>query len=150
MQAAILQDESGEIRATFWDRWNTDLRNFEGEEVTIVSGRDAKDKFAGITTDEYKGKRQLNVSKHATFASQDGEAPPDETNVVNEHPTGSPEPITSRRFVSEETKRASIEKQVALKAAVEFVVGAGFNEKGVVVKYADEFYQFLHGEPEVI
>ena len=153
MQAAILLDETGEIRATFWDRFNTDLRNFEGETVTIVSGKDAKGKFAGVLTDDYKGTRQLRISKEAKFESPDGEEPVHEDTQYqpsdSEHPSKLHPDGQTRRFVSEETKRESIEKQVALREAVLFshVVAAKVED---VVTNAELFYTFLHGQPEVI
>ena len=69
IQAAMIKDETGELRATFWNRFNTDLRNMEGEELTIASGRNKKDQFSGILTEDYKGKRQLKISEDATFGS---------------------------------------------------------------------------------
>lgn len=155
IQAAILKDETGELRATFWNRFNLDLRNFEGESLTIVSGHDKKGKFSGIETDDYKGKRQLKISENATFASPDGEEPETDTKTAGETYEDAvsgpiPNATQTRRFVSEETKRESIEKQVALKAAVEYTVGHKKDEKGYVLEVAEEFYKFLHGEPEVI
>ena len=155
MQAAIVKDDTGEIRATFWDRFNMDLRNFEGEEVTITSGRDGKDRFSGITTDDYNNKRQLRISKEAKFTSPDGELPEDETDMSGSSVANNGAPASeynSKRFVTEETKRASIEKQVALRESVAYAatredVNATPKQ---VIECAEMFYQFLHGEPEVI
>ena len=146
MQAAILKDDTGEIRATFWDRFNVDLRNLEGENLTIVSGRDGKDRFSGIEKIDYKGKPQIKISKHATLNTDLGsvtEAPQAEALTTDTQTT------VTKRFVSEETKRESIEKQVALKAAVEFGVGSGINESAVM-ELAGKFYEFLHGEDSVL
>ena len=148
LQAAILEDETGDIRATFWNKFNTDLRNFEGESVTIVSGTDKRGKFSGIEVDEYEGKRQLKISENATFASEDTPEENGVTTITSEdNGVTTHAPTPARRFVSEETKRESIEKQVALKAAAEFLKCADPED---VIKAAEVFYKFLHGEPEVI
>ena len=152
IQACILRDDTGELRATFWNRFNTDLRNFEGESVTIVSGHDKKGKFSGIETDDYKGKRQLKISENATFSSPDGEEPLEDREMTASELTAKVDAQSAapaRRFVSEETKRESIERQVALKAAVEFYQGRDIADDAIVAS-AERYYQFLHGQPEVI
>jgi len=173
MQAAILTDENGdEIRATFWNRFNIDLRNMEGEDLILLAQEDNKGKIGGITVDEYKGKKQIKVEKHVKFDHVTGDAKDftaDETleqefdrkeREADEHDSTSqmtPEAASkilsgetettqpkSTRFVSEETKRESIERQVALKAAVEYAAAAGLKVQSVLDN-AESFYKFLHG-----
>ena len=157
-QGVILRDGDDEIRATFWDRFNMDFRNMEGEDVTLTSGTDKKGKFSGVTVDEYKGKKQLKVSVvtdiktsggepigvddiketfNATEVAQDG----DTYGEVLKKQISQP----ARKYVSEETKRESIEKQVALKCSVEYCAAAGL-DTDKTLDLAKKFYEFLHGD----
>ncbi len=177
MQAAILTDENGdEIRTTFWNRFNLDLRNLEGEDIILIAEEDNKGKIGGITVDEYKGKKQLKVEKHVKIDQVTGGNPdgtPTETleaeinrkeREADEHDStsqvtepdmsgssvannGAPssEYKSSGRFVSEETKRESIERQVALKSATELSAAAGVLDVKEILKMAEKMYQFLHG-----
>lgn len=168
MQGVILQDGDDEIRATFWNRFNMDFRNLEGSDVTVSSVEDKRGKFSGVMVDEYKGKKQLKVSEHAALREVGGEPITEEdvkeafnATEADEHGVTAVEesgggvsysevlskPISTltKRFVSEETKRESIEKQVALKAAVEICAAAGKDESDHIVKVATTFYEFLHG-----
>ncbi len=153
IQAAMIKDETGELRATFWNRFNIDLRNMEGEELTIISGRDGKDKFSGILTDDYKGKRQLKISEDAKLTSLSSDNNPESESTEqerDEQDKAVEAVVTGRRFVSEHEKRESIEKQVALKAAVEFYNGDDKANVDSVIKAASEFYKFLHESDQVI
>lgn len=151
IQAAIIKDETGEIRATFWNRFNLDFRNLEGEDITLESVTDSKGKPVGLTVDEYNGKKQVKVSEKAELESITGELPV-EHSVPNERSEApKTEHIPQKKFVSEETKRESIEKQVALKAAVDWAAQTdGGASADSVMEVAQKFYEFLHGNPEVI
>ena len=165
-QGVILRDGDDEIRATFWDRFNMDFRNLEGETVTLTSGTDKKGKFSGVTVDEYKGKKQLKVSVVTDINTSGGE-PITENDVkevfnATETPDGSDQEsglpaslmgsvgrgasAPSSRFVSEETKRESIERQVALKSATELSAAAGVLDIKDILVMAEKMYQFLHGD----
>jgi hypothetical protein len=157
MQAAILKDFDGEIRATFWNRFNLDLRNLEGEDVILLAQEDSKGRISGITVDEYKGKKQLKVEKHVKIDQVTGGPVTEEdvkevfnateTDELAEQLTPKPSEmvVKNTRFVSEETKRESIEKQVALKAAVDLSAASGEGSPEKIVKLAAKFYDFLHG-----
>lgn len=148
MQAVILKDDTGEIRATFWNRFNTDFRNLEDEDIVIVTGKDKRGKPAGLLVDEYNGKKQLKVSEIASFscdgASDELASEPTGYAEVLDNPIPN-QAVPAKRFVSEETKRESIEKQVALKAAVDFYAGKE-GQLDNVITAAKSFYNFLHGD----
>lgn len=146
LQAAILQDSTGEIRTTFWN-FDRDLRDLEGNDVSITSG-DEK----GITTIDYENKksgvveRQLSVEKEATIdevvgASDQHESGPRPTK--GNGPVDKPEPTRVRVYESEDTKRESIERQVALAQAVIYGNDIDGITPDMIVGTAEVFYQWL-------
>jgi hypothetical protein len=150
VQNATLEDDTGTIKGGFFNS-NQDLRNFTGGQVTIKSGKDQKGKFSGIEVYDYTNKktgaveRQLKVSENVTFeevvGGQGGFTAPPTQAPANTSPASRP-----ARFTEDaEEKRESIERQVALREAVNF---AGVYENPTaagVVENAEKFYQFLSG-----
>jgi hypothetical protein len=146
MQAAILQDATGEIRATFWNR-EIDFRDLEGHEISIKSAEER-----GITTLDYEDKktgevsRQLNVEKESevdeVVDSQSENEPP-----TSKASNGKPEPQRIRTYENESVKRESIERQAALAQAV---LLANDSNPDTVIKVAEKFYDFLSARKPVV
>jgi hypothetical protein len=146
MQAAILQDSTGEIRATFWNR-EMDFRDLEGREITIKSAEER-----GITTLDYEDKktgevsRQLNVEKESEVDEvvDQSEAEPPAGKASN----GKPEPSRIRTYEDESVKRESIERQAALAQAV--VWGGEKSTTDDIIEVAGKFYDFLSARKPVV
>jgi hypothetical protein len=152
LQVAKLADSTGQIRAAFYDP-KRDLQGLKGKVVEIVSGTTSKGKFSGITaidyTDEGTTTRQLKVSKFATI---DEIVPEDKLLKgmdIGGNPTSETEPASDIPLTAYQpyvdNKSASIEKQVALKAAVELYGGMSpelidDDVLNKVVKAAHKFY----------
>lgn len=140
LQAAILEDNTGEIRCSFWNR-DIDLRDLEGHTIIIKSGEER-----GLTTTDYENRndgsvtRQLVVEKEATVDEVVGETQPPASKTSK----GKPEPAGTQRikvYESEEVKRQSIERQEALKQAV-IIAGDGAATADII-DIAGKFYAFL-------
>jgi hypothetical protein len=152
-QSVVLQDDTGEIMSKFWNHWNTDFRNLEGEDIIITSGTDKKGKFSGIITDEYKGTKQLKISENATLHQGEGsqteqasETSPADAKPDDDFLSRRSGETHGRRIVDDETKRESIERQVALKAATDLASNGVIQATAEsVTGLAGEFYKFLHG-----
>lgn len=149
-QAVILQDDTGEIRATFWNHWNTDFRNLEGEQLVLTSGRDKKDRFSGMTTDDYKGTRQLKVNENTSVQTSEGAleagAAPAEEHATAPSRKADKQAADSNFSEREARKRVSIEKQSALDAAVTWAAQSGGTTSGQVLTVAKDFYEWLHSD----
>jgi hypothetical protein len=149
-QAVILQDDTGEIRATFWNHWNTDFRNLEGEQLVLTSGRDKKDRFSGMTTDDYKGTRQLKVNENTAVKTSEGDLEAGSA-PAGEHATAptrkAEKQVADSNFSDREArKRVSIEKQSALDAAVRFHNSRPEGDGEAVLETAKSFYAWLHSD----
>lgn len=149
-QAVILQDDTGEIRATFWNHWNTDFRNLEGDQLVLTSGRDKKDRFSGMTTDDYKGTRQLKVNENTTVETSEGALTAGAAPEAG-HPTAPARQEEKRTADTgfsdrEARKRVSIEKQAALTAAVEYHTTRVEGLPEGVIDTAKTFYAWLHSD----
>jgi hypothetical protein len=160
MQAAILADATGEIRAVFWDQ-PKDLRNLKGSVVTLV----AADDYSIRANDKQNTKtgaidREVNVGKSVKLdestlpgAAVIGKFPDEsplgkplgETVRITEVP---PAPMPAGKPYYEDSKRESIERQKALELAVDYAIRVSSEAPTVdgVVSMAATFYKFLSGD----
>ena len=157
MQAVILEDDSGEIRGTFWNRYDLDFRNMENEDLIITRGEDKRGNPAGITAEDYNGKREVKISEQATLdwvgSEPVGDTPyNDDRKDVVKPDSVKTETVkeTPKWMVAEGVKRESIERQVALKKAVDLAAAVGVADTEPILKQAEEFYKFLCHSDRVI
>lgn len=140
VQSAVLVDDTGEIKASFWNR-KVDLRDFIDNEITIVS----PDDDVIVEDKEYSGSvhREITVGEGAKVDEVIHESLPDQkgsgVTVVTKVP-----------FSGQDVTRASIERQVALKSAVEYSAHASEATFDDVLMFAEKFYGFLSGNNKVI
>lgn len=149
LQSATLSDDTGEIRATFFDI-DRDIRQLQGNLIDVVSGKDAKGNTKGIETYDYEDKknnkvtRQITISRFAIIDEVTGapsSAKPNESSVGQSN---------RNSFVSgPDEKGVSIEKQVALKCAVDFISKAATPTTSTVIETAHRFYnEFFAAKPK--
>jgi len=147
-QSCTLEDETGTIRATFFDPAR-DLRHLKGNLIEVVSGKDGKGRFSGITATDYENRktgsvtRQIKVSSQATIDEvvggeprtnpEPGKSEPEKTNAPRTKGDTKP----SKPYVDE--TRVSIERQVALQMAIKFGENVSLT-KEEVVEVAEYFY----------
>lgn len=152
LQSAMVQDDTGSIRATFFD-FDQDIRNLKGNKVIVKSGKDGKGHPSGIETYDYEDKkkntvtRQITIKRHATITEVVGGAQVSSGATNSQGPQQPVRSGVSAPYVDE--KGISIEKQVALKAAVEFALGSKMIEPSAVINIAHRFYnEFFAAKPE--
>jgi hypothetical protein len=151
IQAAILNDGTGKIRAGFFDP-QANLLSLKGSEVEIVSGKNGKGQFSGITVYDHPDKKTGRVTRQIKVS---GDATIDEIVGSNPRPDGNGKPKPDKdvrpkgqmpTFEDEKVKRRSIERQQALEQAVLFMNRAGQNADEVV-RVAEKFYSFISAAP---
>lgn len=158
LQSAMVQDDTGSIRATFFD-FDQDIRNLKGNEVIVKSGKDGKGHPSGIETYDYEDKkkntitRQITIKRFATITEAIG-GEPVYTGPANSQRPEQPvrQSVPNREVpVCVERERMSFEKQAALKAAMDF---AALDKSGIVtaaqiVDAANTIYNdFFVGKPK--
>jgi|SRR6266576_3399127 len=157
VQAVILKDDTGKIRASFWNPVH-DFRKLRGSEIEIVSGKDGKGRFSGITAIDYEDRkknvveRQIKVTEHAKVDETVGDSRPEPDVAGNTGKNvGEPRPAQLRSDLPdyEAIKRVSIERQTSLQMAIEFSKTQEGKTLDSVLGVADKFYEYLSGgKPE--
>lgn len=148
IQSAMLQDDTGTIRGSFFNA-PQNLKNFVGQTLTVTSGKDAKGKISGMTAFDYEDRKKSTVTRQIEARGEYtfDEAVPGASGVslAASGPQSNGGSRLQATYVDE--KGVSIEKQVALKAAVEIAIATSVTNSAAIVKQAGELYAFF--KPEV-
>ncbi len=137
VQSATLSDDTGEIKASFWNL-RIDLRDLKDNVISIISPQDE----VTATDNEYSGSvhRELNVGEGAKVDEVigDSEKTSTETSGIK----------TNSYLTGQDATRLSIERQVALKEAASSLNTASTED---IIHRAEKFYTFLrNGNDKVI